>query len=407
MARGFTDIAIRNLRPGDKRREVRDEGCEGLYVIIQPSGAKSYAVRYRFEKKPQKLTLGSLGSMSLKEARKSATTALDSAEKGTNPTATKQQAKRRQKIVKATTLASIAEQYFKLVGSKLRTGARLKAEFERLVNPTLGGRPITEIKKSEIVGLLEKIESGELKNIAGKVIEGGPVAADRTHALIRAIFNWHATRTDDDFRPPIVKRAKTLQSRERVLSDDEIRKVWNSPPGLFSAFVKVLLLTAARRNEVAPMKWNEISSGGDWLLPADRNKTKRELVRPLCPVTLALIETQRRDDSQYVFASAAGKRPMSAFGRFKRRFDKQTGTSGWTLHDLRRTARTLMSRADVDYDIAERCLGHVIGGVRGVYDRHKYHQQMRRAYDALAALIERIAHPPEGNVTTLPRKRRA
>src|SRR5262249_42951321 len=150
-------------------------------------------------------------------------------------------------------------------------------------------------------------------------------------------------------------------------------------------------LTAARRNEAVGLTWDEIKNGL-WELPASRNKTKQPLTRPLSVAALALIESQRRDGTKLVF-------PTSAGGKIKKKFDAATGTSGWTLHDCRRTARSLMSRAGVDSDHAERCLGHVIGGVKGVYDRHHYLPEMKRAYDALAALIGRIANPPKGNVT--------
>ena len=74
---------------------------------------------------------------------------------------------------------------------------------------------------------------------------------------------------------------------------------------------------------------------------------------------------------------------------------------GWTLHDLRRTARSLMSRAGVSADVAERCLGHVISGVRGTYDRHAYFDEKKRAFEGLAALVERIINPPVANVIPL------
>ena len=99
-----------------------------------------------------------------------------------------------------------------------------------------------------------------------------------------------------------------------------------------------------------------------------------------------------------------GKRAIGGFSKLKAAFDRRCGVTDLVLHDCRRTARSLMSRAGVDSDHAERCLGHVIGGVRGVYDQHKYLPEMQRAYDALAALIERIANPPKGNVTALKKK---
>jgi integrase len=220
-------------------------------------------------------------------------------------------------------------------------------------------------------------------------------------------MNWHATRADN-FVPPIVKgmaRTSTKErARERTLTDDEIRKIWNSKePGAFPALVRFLLLTGARRAEAARMTWTEIDEDG-WNLPASRNKTKKELTRPLSAAALAVIEGQR-SDCPFIFSK--GQKAISTFGRDKIAFDAAVGVSNWRVHDLRRTARSLLSRAGIAADIGERCLGHVIAGVRGTYDRHEYYDEKKHAYDALAALIERIAYPPRGNVTALGKRKRA
>jgi integrase len=223
--------------------------------------------------------------------------------------------------------------------------------------------------------------------------------ADRTLALVRKIMNWHATRSDD-FRSPIVRGMARVRpserARERVLTDDEIRAIWANGNGVFGHFVRFLLLTGARRSEASEMTWAEID-GGDWTLPAARNKTKVDLVRPLSKTAQ---DTLPPKQGEYVFTTD-GRSPISGFSKFKRAFDKATGTKGWTLHDCRRSARSLMSRAGVPSDHAERCLGHVIGGVRGVYDRHEYHREKAQAFDALASLVERIVSGSEGDVVQL------
>ena len=401
VARGFTDIAVKHLKPGDKRRELPDPGARGLYVIVEPSGFKSFAVRFRFDGKTKKL---SLGNISLSAARKAAAHALHEVQEGRDPTATKKQANAERKIIEANTFAAIAEKYFSIecglrrdgenltFNGKLRSADRRFADVQRLVLPVLGNRPVSQIKRSEVVALLDKIE-----------IEHGPTMADLILAFVRRIFSWHAAR-DDDFRSPIVRgmaRSKPKErERRRILTDEEIRKVWNPEvKGPFAALVRFLLLSGARRNEALGLTWNEIKDGV-WELPAARNKTKLPLNRPLSAAALAVIESQRRDGGAFVFATNDG-------GKTKKRFDAATGTSGWTLHDLRRTARSLMSRAGVGSDHAERCLGHVIAGVAGVYDRHHYQPEMKRAYYALVALIERIANPPKGNVTPLHKKKPA
>ena len=124
------------------------------------------------------------------------------------------------------------------------------------------------------------------------------------------------------------------------------------------------------------MTWSELD-GSTWTLPAARNKVKVELVRPLSRAALAIV-TARPRDSEYVF-TIAGK-PLIGFGARKAKLDAACGVTGWTVHDLRRTARSLISRAGIRPDIAEQCLGHVIGGVRGTYDRHKYYGEKAGAF---------------------------
>jgi integrase len=192
------------------------------------------------------------------------------------------------------------------------------------------------------------------------------------------------------------------RARQRILSDEEIRKIWtvaSQAEGSFPALVKFLLLTGARRGEAADMTWEELK-GGDWELPAAHNKTGLNLVRPLSEAALDVIQSQRCEGSRFVFTATKGLRIVS-FSKRKAGFDKASGTSGWTLHDLRRTARSLLSRAGVSSDHAERCLGHVIGGIQGIYDRHEYYEEKKRAYEALAAQIELIVSPPKGNITLL------
>jgi integrase len=138
-----------------------------------------------------------------------------------------------------------------------------------------------------------------------------------------------------------------------------------------------------------------------WTLPASRNKAKVDLVRPLSKAALALLPP-RGDDDEFVF-SHVPDRPFRGHAYVKRRVDKESGATGWRLHDLRRTARTLLSRAGVNADHAERCLGHVIGGVRGIYDRHEFFAEKKHALEALAHQIKLITDPPKGNVRQLRR----
>lgn len=378
----LTDRFCERAKPaqGQTQTDYFDEQVSGLALRVA-AGHKAWTFHFTSpsDGKRARLTFGSYPATSLGAARTRATEAKAVVEEGRDPRA-----------AEADTLQAICEEYIRREGKRLRSLDWRKGVLERHVYPNLGHRSIAEIQRSEIVRLLDKIED-----------RSGATMADRTLAVVRKIMNWHASRSDD-FRSPIVKgMARTKPSelaRERVLTDDELRAIWHTDAGVFGRFVRFLLLTGARRSEASEMTWAEIE-GGDWTLPAARNKTKVDLVRPLSPAARAILgEMPRR--GEFVFTTD-DVTPISGFSKFKRALDKATGTKGWALHDCRRTARSLMSRAGVPSDHAERCLGHVIGGVRGVYDRHEYHAEKAQAFEALAALVERIVSGTQTGVVQL------
>jgi len=393
MAKGFTDIAIRNLQAGETRQEFPDAGCAGLYVIVQPSGKKSFAVRYRFDGKPRKLTLKA--GVSLAGARKLAGDALLAVEQGNDPAETKKETRAKLKAAKADTVRALCENYLKREGGKLRTEHARKRVLERLVYPAIGDKPLSELKRRDIIALLDYVED-----------ENGTKMADLVLAYLRKIFNWHAGRVDD-FNSPIVQGMSRYDAQAnagtRILSDDELRQIWaatepdKNAPQPFHALIRFLLLTGARRSEANLLPWSEISADGKaWTLPPARNKVKAELVRPLSKAAqTVLASVPRIEGARFVFGR--GNKPIHLT---KPTADLKVaiGTAGWRIHDLRRSARSLMSRAGVPADHAERCLGHVIGGVRGIYDRHRYEKEMAAAYEALATLIENIVTPRDNVV---------
>jgi integrase len=232
--------------------------------------------------------------------------------------------------------------------------------------------------------------------------QNGAKMADLTLAYIRKILNWHTARVDD-FNSPIARGMSRYDAKAnegtRILSDDELRKLWQATepnekaPQPFHALFRFLLLTGARRDEARELPRNEIK-GTDWILPAARHKNKTELTRPLSKAAQAVLAGVPVIDGGALVFTNDGQRPVSLSTPFVK-LAAETGTSGWRLHDVRRTARTLLSRAGVNSDVAERCLGHTIGGVRGIYDKHTFHAEMLAAYEKLATLIENIVNPDE------------
>ena len=386
--RPLTDRGIAALKPAKGAYHLAwDALVPGLAVRVTATGAKAFVLVTRFPGSPNPTAraLGKVGAINLADARTKGREWLKLIAAGTDPTAAPPDE----------TLRAICEDYLRRDGAKLRSADWVRALLTRLVYPILGNRPVVELRRSEIVALLDRVED-----------ERGPAMANRTLAVIGRVMNWHAARTDD-FRSPIVRgmaRGNEV-ARNRVLTDDELRAVWSAAPGLkgrepepvFPAYVRFLLLTGARRNEASEMRWTELS-GGDWTLPAARNKTGQDLLRPLSRAALEIIEGLPRL-GEWVF-TRTGNAPLSGLAQFKVALDRASGTSGWTYHDLRRTARTLLSRAGVPSDHAERCLGHVIGGVRGTYDRHEYHEEKRIAFEKLATVVAGIVDP-QPNVVTM------
>jgi integrase len=369
-----------------------DSELRGFGLMVTKGDHRSFLVQYRAGRRSHRMHFkGGQSSLNVSDARREAKAILGAVAKGGDPLTERRKAER----AGANTLYSISEEYLRQERTKLRSIEQRRAAIEGLIYPKLGKLPIDDIRRSDIVRLLDRIAD-----------ERGAPMADHVLAIIRRIMSWHASRSDD-FRSPIVRgMARTSpqeRARDRTLNDDELRAIWKAADELrtpFAAMLKFILLTGTRRNEAAQMRRSEID-GDRWLIPAARYKTKKDLLVPLTPAALAVLAELPviNNPGGFVFTTG-GDRPIAGFTRFKARFDQASGVTGWTIHDLRRTARTLMSRAGVDQDHAERALGHVIGGVRGVYDRHEFEAEKRRAFEALAALIERIL-TPQDNVVPL------
>ena len=413
MAKVLTPIACRNARPGAKRREVPDAGCRGLYLVVQPSGHKSWCARFRYRGRPTKLTLGPFFAggqepdvapeidtpLSLAAARELATRALREAKAGLDPAARKRKKRADQRAAEADTLHAIAEEYLRREGSKLRSLSQRRADLELLYGP-LGRLPVAEVKRGQYHRVFDRIAD-----------ERGPARADRVLAATKRLLAWHSDRSD--FISPLGRGGRRTSTRERartrVLSDAELKAVVETAERRkddpFAAFVLFILHTATRRSEAAGLQRSELSDDGrTWIIPGSRYKSGKDTLIPLSKAAQRIIAAQPML-GDFVF-SATGARALSGYGKRKAGFDKACGATGWTIHDLRRTARTLLSRAGVSVDVAERCLGHVMTGVRSVYDRHEYQREKAEAFEALAALIERVVHPPEATVVDMAQAKR-
>jgi len=390
---------------------LSDDKLPGFVARLQKSGKVSYFYRYRDKNTGSKhwLGLGQHGVITPARARELAQIEAGRVAGKVNPLL--EQRADRAEAAKAeraeeNTVNAVLDEFTKRHASKLRSADQVAHALDAYVRPAIGTMSIYAVKRRDIVRLLDSVAD-----------KAGPVMSDRVLAHLRKALNWHAIR-DDEFASPIVRgmaRTKPKErARDRVLADDEIRDVWKAletadVPTCYPSFVKSLLLCATRRNESANMNAAEID-GDVWTIPAARYKGNHDHVVPLTERARELIGDSPKG---FVFSTTGGERPFSGFSKAKealgkeiakiRRAEGRTKMPPWTLHDLRRTGRTLMSRAGVSEDIGERAIGHVIGGVRETYDRWSYADEKRSAFEALAGLVDLILNPQADNVVPIAR----
>ena len=252
----LTDVQIRKIPTPTARREVPDGKITGLYLVLQPSGAKSWALRFRAAGKSVKLTLGPYPALDLANARRRAQEALGEVAGGKNPAAEKKAAREARKAENSTAervetvAAAFIEKYV-----KRKVGDSWAREAQRLlakeIVPKLAAKRLGEVKKSDVHDLLD-----------GIVDRGAPIVANRALAVFRRLCNWAVERGIIDVSPcDKIKAPSAEESRDRVLSDDEIRLAWRAFDAVgwpFGPIAKLLLLTGARRDEIASARWSEV-----------------------------------------------------------------------------------------------------------------------------------------------------
>jgi integrase len=372
MRKTLTDRSVATLKPRAKRYAIPDPGLVGHYIRIMPSCTKTFAcvTRDPFGKQIW-ATIGAAEVTTIADARDKARVAIGRIKEGLEPF--------EQPAPRAETFEHVAENWLKrhVRAKGLRSGPEIERVLRRCVYPVWAARPFVGIRRSHVAELLDKIED-----------EHGARTADYVLAIARGIGNWYATR-HDTYVPPFVRGMRRTdpkeRERDRTLDDDELRAVWKAAEsnGTFGAFVRLALLTGQRREKLLTMKWDDIAADGTWTIPTEERE-KGNLDEVVLPqAALDIIAAQPRlGDNPYVLAGR-GSGHFQGLGKAKGQFDTKlpAGTPHWQIHDLRRTSRSLMSRAHIAREISERVLGHAIRGVEGVYDRFRYKTEKA---DALA-----------------------
>ena len=403
MGKTLTAKAVEKAKPGAKRREVPDGLLPGLYLVIQPSGTRSWAVRYRHADRTRKMTLGSFPAVTLAQARESGAAALRAAAAGNDPGQANIEKHRIAvpDVIEAT-VADFFERHCRR-SNKPRTAEETERLFKLHVIPAWKGRTVQSIARRDVLDLLDDL-----------VDAGKPVAANRTLTAVKTFFTWCIGRDIITASPAAaVKKPTAERSRDRILTDLELRAVWQAAKSLcgpFGALVKLLILTGQRRDEVAAMRWDEINlQTRTWTLPAARTKNKRQHDIPITDAMLAILNAQPRIKGCAYILTNDGKTAASNYGKSKRALDAllPPDMPHWVLHDLRRSCASGMARLGVSLPIIEKVLNHVsgsFGGIVSVYQRHDFAGEKRAAMDAWAKHIMGLTED-EGNTILLASRR--
>jgi len=407
----LTKTAVEALTAGNQDRFVWDDKLTGFGVKVTPRRRKVFIFVYRYPRgragKVRRFTIGSFGDISVEHARVIATEKAGLVASGIDPMAKLEADRKAARAEKAAPKQSVLAIAAAFVERHHKAQNKTWREAERIINrhiiPAFGSRRIGDVGRGEINALLDDVED-----------KSGKASAQAVLKQIRRMFNWHAVR-DERFVSPLVRGMARIspkeQRRKRVLTDDELSVVWlalneSRPP--FRQIVRALTLTAQRRNEIAGARRSEIV--GDVLtIPPERHKGGLSHVVPLTDAVLAQIEDLgdfgKLGDCIF---TTTGDKPFNGFGKAKADLDAEIERilrerlpvgerrrkgplmPHWTLHDLRRTAKTIMQRIKVRPDISERVLGHTMKGVEGTYDQYSYLDEKRDALERLAAEVLRI-----------------
>ncbi|MGA7326914.1 MAG: integrase arm-type DNA-binding domain-containing protein [Rhodomicrobium sp.] len=402
-----TRIEHAKPKPGEAY-ELIDAGLRGFRLRVQPTGQKSFILRYRFNGAQRVFTIGDASKLPLKAAHEIAHAAFAEVAAGRDPAQEKQAAKRSSDIPESIDdlVTLFLEKHAKL-HTRESTWQGTERILNRYVLSEWKGRRLGSIKRRDVIALLDSIASEH------------SVHANRVLAALRKMFNWAIERDLLEVSPCFQVKAPSPEgSRDRVLSDDELRLVYTAMEKIevpFGPYLKVLTLTLQRRSEVAGMRWCELNiADRTWTIPAERAKNGLEHIVPLPAQAMAIIEALPKH-ANFVF-STTGNTPISGFAKLKRKLDallvvENGGASivPWRIHDLRRTGASKMPRLGMPLPVIEKVLNHISGsfaGIVGVYQRHAFLDEKRDALRRWADFLDRLGSGAD-NVVDLDEHRQA
>ena len=438
MAKTLTAPAVAKLKAAAVRQEIADGGCPGLYLIIQTSGKKSWAMRFRRPSgKQAKLTLGtvdlsgtepdqepSMGMpLTLASARRLAAEVHRQRAQGRDVIQHQHTAAVARANRQSNTFAVAATEFIQRHCQRNNRRWQEQARHLGLAPNSLelirhglaerwADRPLSEIDGDDIFSVVDEVRERGVPGLQRRKKDGPTEGLARAmFSTLSSMFSWLAAHRRVTANPCLgVARPRPGKGRDRVLTDDEIVSLWHAASQErpeFGNVIKLLLLTGCRLNEVARMRSEELSADGKtWTIPSERTKNKRVHVVPLPDLARQIIGQHR--DSGFVF-STDGHSPVSSINKLKQRLDERMKTSQpFRIHDIRRTAATHMAELGITPHVIEACLNHVSGsraGVAGIYNRAAYSKEKEAALARWAAHVSGLVSGKSASVVDIGRHR--
>lgn len=402
----------KSAQPGE-RDLYPDAIVPGLAVRVTDRGHKSFVLVTRYPSNPAHPTPRALGdcymakdgdppptsreirhgALTLAEARRKAREWLELIGRGIDPKVEEARLRAAAQRRQVNTFAAVAAEFLERHASGLKKSAEARRIIEREFVKRWGSRPVADIMPEEIAGAIRAI-----------VKRGSPYQAHNALGYIRRLYSWAiGTHQFGVVSSPAGQlKPKDLigkrEARERTLSDDELRAVWNAAGAIgypYGPLFQLLILTGQREREVADMRWREVEiERALWTIPAARMKGGRAHEVPLASRTLTLIlGLPRFTDGESVFTTTGGAKPVNGFSKAKARMDRLTGVAGWVIHDLRRTMRTHLSALPVQDLVRELVIAHAKPGLHKVYDQHGYLDEKRHCLELWEQRLMGIISP--------------
>jgi integrase len=375
-------IAELKLPAGSTDAVFWDDDVAGFGIRLREGGSRTWIYRYRIGSKQRSMKLGSATSIPLVVARKMASEQEAEVRLGGDPALKKETAN----LAADNTLGVLANQFLEARKSKWRPKSYKQYERHLLkyARP-LHRLPITAVSQRNIANLLADITN-----------ESGEPTSNRLRSTLCSLFGWvikEGIRLPEGNVASYTNKHEE-KSRDRVLTDAELKTIWKAcPDSDFGAIIKLLILTGQRANEIGGLRWEEVHDE-QIVLPSQRTKNKRTHIVPLSDPARTMLNPFRADGRAHVFGRVDSI-GFDGWGYAKRNLDARVALEHWTIHDIRRTVATRMAELGVQPHIIEAVLNHVSGhkgGIAGIYNRATYDKEKREALNVWAehvtALIE-------------------